>query len=32
MQASYAHTLGGAPATAAPDSDSRFWINAVKYF
>jgi len=32
MQASYAHTLGGAAATAAPGSDSRFWINAVKYF
>jgi hemolysin activation/secretion protein len=28
----YAHTLGAAAATSAPDKDSRFWINAVKYF
>lgn len=32
VKAYYAHTLGAAAATSAPDSDSRFWINAVKYF
>lgn len=32
VKAYYAHTLGAAAATSAPDKDSRFWINAVKYF
>jgi len=28
----WAHKLGNAKATAAPDKDHRFWIQAVKYF
>ncbi|MDC8756173.1 ShlB/FhaC/HecB family hemolysin secretion/activation protein [Janthinobacterium fluminis] len=28
----YAHKLGGAVATSAPDSASRVWLQAVKYF
>ncbi|HEY6643208.1 ShlB/FhaC/HecB family hemolysin secretion/activation protein [Povalibacter sp.] len=32
VKAYYAHTIGAAEATSAPDRDSRFWINAVKYF
>lgn len=32
IKAYYAHTMGAAKATSAPDKDSRFWINAVKYF
>jgi hypothetical protein len=32
MKAYYAHTLGAAEATSAPDKDSRIWVNAVKYF
>lgn len=28
----YAHKLGNEKATSAPDSDSRFWIQLVKYF
>jgi hemolysin activation/secretion protein len=28
----YAHKLGGAVATSAPDKGGRFWIQAVKYF
>jgi hemolysin activation/secretion protein len=32
VKAYYAHTLGAAAATSAPDKDGRFWINAVKYF
>jgi len=32
VKAYYAHTLGAAAATSAPDKDSRVWINAVKYF
>lgn len=28
----YAHKLGNEAATSAPDSDSRFWIQLVKYF
>lgn len=32
VKADYAHKLGAAAATSAPDADSRFWIHAVKYF
>jgi hemolysin activation/secretion protein len=32
VKAYYAHKLGNAVATSAPDADGRFWINAVKYF
>jgi hemolysin activation/secretion protein len=32
VKAYYAHTIGAAAATSAPDRDSRFWINAIKYF
>jgi len=32
VKAYYAHTIGAAAATSAPDKDSRFWINAIKYF
>jgi hemolysin activation/secretion protein len=32
LKASYAHTIGAAEATSAPDEDGRFWINAIKYF
>jgi hemolysin activation/secretion protein len=28
----YAHKLGNAVATSAPDKDGRFWLQAVKYF
>jgi hypothetical protein len=28
----WAHKLGNAPATSAPDKDGRFWIQGVKYF
>ena len=32
MKAYYAHKLGNAVATSAPDSSGRFWIQFVKYF
>lgn len=32
IKAYYAHTVGAARATSAPDKDGRFWLNAVKYF
>ncbi|MDL2356048.1 MAG: ShlB/FhaC/HecB family hemolysin secretion/activation protein [Pseudomonadota bacterium] len=32
VRAYYAHKLGNAVATSAPDSSGRFWIQAVKYF
>jgi hemolysin activation/secretion protein len=32
VRTSFAHKLGSAEATSASDSDSRFWVNAVKYF
>lgn len=32
VKAFYAHKVGNAAATSAPDADSRFWIQAVKYF
>jgi hemolysin activation/secretion protein len=32
LKAHYAHTIGAAEATSAPDKDGRFWINAIKYF
>ena len=32
VKAYYAHTMGAAEATSAPDKSGRFWINAVKYF
>jgi hemolysin activation/secretion protein len=32
IRAYYAHKLGNAVATSAPDSSGRFWIQAVKYF
>jgi len=32
VQANYAHKIGAAAATSAPDSSGRFWINAVTYF
>ncbi len=32
VRANYAHKIGAAAATSAPDSSGRFWINAVTYF
>ena len=32
VKAYYAHKLGSEDATAAPDSDGRFWLQLVKYF
>lgn len=32
VKAFYAHKLGNAVATSAPDESGRFWIQAVKYF
>ena len=32
LKAFYAHKLGNQPATSAPDSSGRFWVQAVKYF
>lgn len=32
VRAYYAHKVGNAPALSAPDSASRFWLQAVKYF
>ena len=32
MRAYYAHKLGSGPATSAPDSPGRFWVQLVKYF
>ena len=32
VRAYYAHKIGAAAATSAPDSSGRFWINAVTYF
>ncbi|MDI3294299.1 ShlB/FhaC/HecB family hemolysin secretion/activation protein, partial [Janthinobacterium tructae] len=32
LKAYYAHKLGNAKATSAPDSAGRFWLQAVKYF
>ena len=32
VRAYYAHKLGSAVATSAPDKNGRFWIQAVKYF
>lgn len=32
LKAYYAHKLGDAAATSAPDAASRFWIQAVQYF
>jgi len=32
VKAYYAHTMGAAVATSAPDRDGRFWISAIKYF
>jgi hemolysin activation/secretion protein len=32
VKAYYAHTIGASPVTAGPDSDSRVWISAVKFF
>ncbi len=32
IKAFYAHKVGNAVATSAPDASSRFWIQAVKYF
>ena len=32
VNAYWAHKLGNAVATSAPDSNSRFWIQVVKYF
>lgn len=32
VNAYYAHTIGAAEATSAPDKDSRFWIGGIKYF
>jgi hemolysin activation/secretion protein len=32
VKAYYAHKLGSAAATSAPDAKGRFWIQAVKYF
>ena len=32
MKAYYAHKLGNAAATSAPDQAGRFWLQAVKYF
>jgi hemolysin activation/secretion protein len=32
IKAYYAHKVGGAVATSAPDSSGRFWLQLVKYF
>ena len=32
VKAYYAHKLGNAKATSAPDADGRFWLQAIKYF
>ena len=32
VKAYYAHTIGAAPVTAGPVSDSRVWLSAVKFF
>jgi hemolysin activation/secretion protein len=32
VSAAYAHKLGNAAATSAPDSSGRFWVQGVKYF
>lgn len=32
VKAYYAHTIGAAASTSAPDKDGRFWISAVRYF
>ena len=32
LKAYYAHKLGNAKATSAPDAAGRFWLQAVKYF
>lgn len=32
VKATLARKLGNAPATSAPDANSRFWLQAVKYF
>jgi len=32
VRAYWAHKLGNAIATSAPDAKSRFWIQVVKYF
>ena len=32
IKAYYAHKLGNAKATSAPDASGRFWLQAVKYF
>ena len=32
VKAYWAHKLGNAPATSAPDKQGRFWIQLVKYF
>ncbi|MEJ1963091.1 MAG: ShlB/FhaC/HecB family hemolysin secretion/activation protein [Gammaproteobacteria bacterium] len=32
VKASFAHKIGAAAATSVPDSDSRVWVDAVKYF
>ena len=32
VKAYWAHKVGNAAATSAPDEKSRFWIQAVKYF
>ncbi len=32
MKAYYAHKIGAAAATSAPDRDGRFWLSAVTYF
>jgi hypothetical protein len=32
VRAVYAHKLGGAVATSAPDSDSRFWASLFRSF
>jgi len=32
LRASYAHKVGAAVTTSVPDSNSRFWINAVAFF
>lgn len=32
LRTSFAHRMGSARATSAPDSSHRFWFNAVKYF
>lgn len=32
VSATWAHKLGNARATSAPDSNTRFWVHAIKYF